>query len=614
MNAVLMLTQADEQVRECLAGSTSFAMIAGAGSGKTTSLLTALDHIRDTFGRRMRRDGQRAVCVTYTNRAVDVISSRLGWDDLFLVTTLHGFLWEEIKRFPKEIRKCLQDSIIPGVIEAKRHEDNGGNSKKAVAARQKIEALQGDLEALGQIDSFRYGNSNFSNYAAGELGHDDVIAVAAWMLEEFPRLRRVVGQKYPYIFVDEAQDTHESVVAALNRLCAVQGALPLVGYFGDPMQQIYDKRAGGFSGPDGARQITKVENFRCAPEVVRLLNALRADVQQVPAGGNANVEGSVCIRLIEAEAPGAPRGRYTQEQLQRASDSLDAALNDWGWADRADVKHLYLVRQMIARRMGFSNVHALFTGPYASSRATDDYENGEHFLLKPFTECLYSLLKASEAGAHRQVIDILRRNSPEFDPAGRNAKSPLGDMRARASLLIAKLVELWGGGSAGDVLRFGRENGLFDATRRLEDNLARAPRVEQYDEEVHAQEKGEWLADKFLSMDLVEVGRFCEFMTEKTVFSTQHGVKGEEYEDVLVVFDDIGSAWSNYSFSKTLAPQTSGAPTDRQRKLSENLAYVCFSRAERNLRIVMFIGNAGRVRDELIQRGLFDASQIEVSA
>lgn len=612
MSAALKLTQADEQVAECLAACTSFAMIAGAGSGKTTSLLTALGHIRDAFGDRMRRDGQKAVCVTYTNRAVEVISSRLGWDDLFLVTTLHGFLWEEIKRFPKEIRKCLQESVIPGLIEAKRQDDNGGSSKKAIAARKKIEELQRDHGLLVHIDSFRYGNSSISNYAMGELGHDDVIGVAAWMLEEFPRLRRVVGQKYPYVFVDEAQDTHENVVTALNRLCAVQGALPLVGYFGDPMQQIYDKRAGNFSGPEGARLITKEENFRCAPEVVKLLNALRTDVQQFPAGDNVNISGSVCIRLIEAETPGAPRGRYTPEQLQSASEKLDAALDDWGWDNRVDVKHLYLVRQMIARRMGFSNVHALFTGQYASSRATEDYENGEHFLLKPFTQCLYPLLRAAEAGAHRQVIDILRRSSPDFDPAGKNAKISLGDMRVRASRLTSELVQLWGSASAGDLLRFGRDSGLFEVTRRLEENLDRAPRVDDYDEEVHAQEKGEWLADKFFSMDMVEVGRFCEFVAEKTVFSTQHGVKGEQYENVLVVFDDIASAWTNYSFSKTLTPQTSGAPTDRQRRLSENLAYVCFSRAERNLRIIMFMNNVSRAREELIVRGLFDASQIEV--
>ena len=62
-------TRADEEVFECLTQRQSFAMVAGAGSGKTTSLVTALKALLKTEGPRMLRDGQQAVCITYTNRA-----------------------------------------------------------------------------------------------------------------------------------------------------------------------------------------------------------------------------------------------------------------------------------------------------------------------------------------------------------------------------------------------------------------------------------------------------------------------------------------------------------------------------------------------------------------
>jgi DNA helicase-2/ATP-dependent DNA helicase PcrA len=101
---------------------------------------------------------------------------------------------------------------------------------------------------------------------------------------------------------------------------------------------------------------------------------------------------------------------------------------------------------------------------------------------------------------------------------------------------------------------------------------------------------------------------------DNTEFSTQHGVKGEEYDSVLVVFDDVSSAWNDYNFAKTLTPNTAGGePTERQRRLTENLAYVCFSRAEKDLRIIMFSGNAEAARLELLQRKLFSESQIEVA-
>ena len=83
MNANLIPTQADTQISVCLEKPQSFAVVAGAGSGKTTSLVEALKQIRERRGKELRQAGQRIVCITYTNRAVDVISLRLKFDDLF---------------------------------------------------------------------------------------------------------------------------------------------------------------------------------------------------------------------------------------------------------------------------------------------------------------------------------------------------------------------------------------------------------------------------------------------------------------------------------------------------------------------------------------------------
>ena len=166
-------------------------------------------------------------CITYTNRAVEVISDRLDWDELFCVSTLHSFLWGEVKKFTPNIRDALRQCVIPGHIAKKQQDDNGGQSKKAVAARERIASLQNDLDRLDAVNRFEYNDTNFSNYPQGRLNHDDVIDVAAFLLSENEILRRIVGQKYPYIFVDEAQDTFQNVVEALNKLCSNDG-LPTV--------------------------------------------------------------------------------------------------------------------------------------------------------------------------------------------------------------------------------------------------------------------------------------------------------------------------------------------------------------------------------------------------
>lgn len=607
-----METKADVEIRSCLDKKLCFSMIAGAGAGKTTSLLTVLKHLQKTGGANLRRDDKRIACITYTNRAVEVISTRLDWDDLFLVSTLHAFLWGEIKRFTPNIREALREYIIPGHIAKKKEDDNGGQSKKAIAARQKIESLQTNLESLDVVERFEYSDTKFSDYVQGQLGHDDIIDLAAHLITENEILRRIIGQKYPYIFVDEAQDTFGNVVSALNKICEGEG-LPIVGYFGDPMQQIYDKRAGNFGGPVGYITITKEENYRCSCKVINLLNAFRKDVKQVPAGENVNIEGSVLIRLVHAEAPEGQRGKYTEEQIARASTCFDEALMSWNWEGNDSVKHLFLVRQMIARRMGFPKLHELFTSEFASSKAQEDYEKGEHFLLKPFIDSLCHLVLAQRNGDLRNVLNVLRKTSPAFDPQGINAELTLGEMKERSEKLMQKLSELWEKSTVGDILKFSRENGLYRISDRLSEHLDRSPREEEYDPELHSNDKGDWLVDQFLRMSSTEIEPFAAFVNENAPLSTQHGVKGEEYKDVLVVFDDIEAAWSNYSFTKTLTPNTSGSPTEGQYDRSRKLAYVCFSRAEVNLRILLFTPDPETAKKELISNGLFEKTQISIA-
>lgn len=56
-------TQTDTALHQRLTGDGSrhFVMVAGAGSGKTTSLVKALAHIERTQGAALRRNGQQSV-------------------------------------------------------------------------------------------------------------------------------------------------------------------------------------------------------------------------------------------------------------------------------------------------------------------------------------------------------------------------------------------------------------------------------------------------------------------------------------------------------------------------------------------------------------------------
>lgn len=612
MSSKLIPTKADVEIEKCIDENRSFSVISGAGSGKTQSLLKALSYIRDSKASELRKKDQKIICITYTNRAVEVIFSRLNFDEIFYVSTLHSFLWTVIKRFSTDIKKALIEHHIPAQIVKKQKEDNGGNSRRAVAARLKIASLQEDVNFLQEVKDFSYSdNSTFSRYSEGQLSHDDIIVIAGHLIVNNMILKKIMVQKYPYVFVDEAQDTFPEIITALNSLCSGSG-LPIVGYFGDPVQQIYDKRAGDFAGPDGFKLIKKEENFRCSKAVVNLLNAFRKDIQQKPAGDASECEGSVEIRLVTAEPPEGQRNRYTDEQVERASAKFNYILEKWGLYEDEGTKFLFLVRQMIARRLGFETLQRLFTGPYASTRTQEAYESGEHFLLKPFIKVLHPLLVAHRANEQKEVLDILRESCPTFCPTGKNAGNSLRNMRDLAKSLIEDLSEKWMSLTTREVLLFCRENEIIDISERLSLHLDRSPRDEEYDDVLHAIDKEDWLVDEFLNMYTNEIEPYADFINGYTPYSTQHGVKGEEYKNVVVVYDDIEAAWNLYSFIKMLAPEIAGDPTEGQLDRSKRIAYVCFSRAVENLRILLFTPDPQKTKNILLQKSLFEEDQIVI--
>ena len=606
-----IITEADKRVRKCLEQKRSFALIAGAGAGKTSSLVDALSEVREIHGPELLRNGQRVACITFTKRAVAVIEQQLGFDELFEVSTLHSFLWSEISPYERDIKAAVVEYVLPNHIAKAQNDDNGRNSQKAKRAREKVERLTVELNETKDVEKWRYDDSNFSSFSKGLLGHDDVIEVAAYLLRERKLFRRILGARYPFIFVDEAQDTFVSIVEGLNELGKGDG-FPVVGYFGDPWQQIYDKRASEFAPPEGGELITKTENFRCSPQVVALLNAFRRDVQQVASGNAAELEGSVEFWLVEAEEPLGERKTYTAEQTEKVLARLDDVEAKIGWDNSSEVMRLFLVRQMIARRLGFEKLNSLFNGPYASQSAQDDFQSGEHFLVAPFLKTLIPLVRAVREEKNRSIVEILQERSPAFSSGSDLASKSLSVVIKQAKDAIAQLSEAWRNGTTKDVLNQSRELGLISVSERLATHLDRESRSEAFDRDVHEQDKSDWLADAFFHMLVDQLETYADFVANNTPFSTQHGVKGEEYKDVMVVFDDTEANWNQYNFSKLLARETFGVPTDGQLERSQKLAYVSFSRAEQNLRVVWFSTKPQSAKNELVEKGTVGANQIKI--
>jgi DNA helicase-2/ATP-dependent DNA helicase PcrA len=83
-----------------------------------------------------------------------------------------------------------------------------------------------------------------------------------------------------------------------------------------------------------------------------------------------------------------------------------------------------------------------------------------------------------------------------------------------------------------------------------------------------------------------QVMALAQFIEDKTPFSTKHGVKGAEFENVLVVF---GRGWNQYNFAQFL--ELASAPTVPANKAdayerNRNLFYVACSRPKKRLALL----------------------------
>src|SRR5690606_10821484 len=78
----------------------NFLLSGGAGSGKTYSLVSVISQAI------AENPTSKVACMTYTNAAVKEIEERVNHKNLN-VSTIHDFLWDNIKNIQKELKEAL---------------------------------------------------------------------------------------------------------------------------------------------------------------------------------------------------------------------------------------------------------------------------------------------------------------------------------------------------------------------------------------------------------------------------------------------------------------------------------------------------------------------------
>ena len=104
----------------------SFFLKAGAGSGKTRSLVALLKKLEKERGQEYWVQASKVAVITYTKAASEEIRQRLGFHNLFVVATIHSFVWSVIKVYTSDVRcelRKLIESQIKELESAERKEN-----------------------------------------------------------------------------------------------------------------------------------------------------------------------------------------------------------------------------------------------------------------------------------------------------------------------------------------------------------------------------------------------------------------------------------------------------------------------------------------------------------
>src|SRR3546814_16907247 len=102
--------------------------------------------------------------------------------------------------------------------------------------------------SVGGLTRFTYGTG--SGFAKGVLGRADVVAAVPALIEQSQLLRDLIASRFPFIFVDESQDTVPTFVSELRRIAETVQQEFCQGFFGAPMHKIYTPQIGRASCRD----------------------------------------------------------------------------------------------------------------------------------------------------------------------------------------------------------------------------------------------------------------------------------------------------------------------------------------------------------------------------
>lgn len=522
----------DAQIISVLQQGKNFRVEAGAGSGKTYSLNKVIEWIQDNKWNEYRRKNQNVVCITYTNAAVDVIAERLSSDSFILPSTIHSFAWNAIKQYQSFLLKIISEN-------------------------ENLQPREGDFSKLEQVQ-YTLGH-RYQENGVLYLFHEDVITLFSALLDNV-KFRRMFTDRFPLILIDEYQDSFKPIMDKFIEYFIAEETGPQFGFFGDAWQTIYQSnKACGLIKHENIVEIKKVSNFRSAKRIVDLLNDIRPELPQVSAIDEFAGEVVVvtCDDYVgERRTDKNFKGDLPAEELKERLTNLKDHIKKKHIPDNESLKILMITHKVLASQQGYEKL-------------LDIIDNGlrdkEDIFLMFFMEMIEPIYKALEEMDMQLLFDTLKLKRYPIQTKSDKERwkvfyEQLSQVRMQKTV---------------DVLKVVIESGLISVPPNISayyDMYFTVPDLCYCNTTIK----------EFLDLEYEQFLAAINFLHPEADFSTEHGVKGEEYDNVIFV---ISKGWNQYQF-ETYAPMIkNGYPQDKEASYirNRNLFYVCCSRPKKRL-------------------------------
>lgn len=609
-----------EQIMGYIHEGHHFLLSGGAGSGKTYTLVEVLKTII------RENPTSKVACLTYTNAAVKEIERRVENDNL-RVSTIHDFLWDCIGHFQTALMQALIKLINDKVITR--------------SVNMELPLPHDYYEHVEGFKCLQY--KEYCRVSEGIISHDEVLVLAEYMFNTYPKLCEILKGTYPFIMVDEYQDTNPLVVKILlEDIFASDGHKCVVGFFGDAMQSIYEDGVGNldkYKAPEGnVYEVKKEQNRRNPRLVIELANKIRTDgLVQRPS------EDLTAPNMVDGNVKdGVIKFLYSTHEditVDQVKEKLSAEYG-WDFANTERTKELNLTHNLIACKAGFGELMLVHSGDgvleykdrlrkYIETNPIDtegktfgevvdelkasvvDLKDREQKKVMPTEkqqvffdrhpdalafarELPYDEL-VKEHAEKDQLVDDKKQSEDEESKTGSKRSSLVKHLMG-----IERCIQLYQTRSIAEfIARTEYKVKCAQDKKELAEimNVLSEPGdrtigeildfaeekgiVQKSDSLIRYEENNKYVLYRVSQIKYKEFHELYEYLEGRTPFSTQHKTKGTEFDDVFVILDN--GNWNNFNFEKlfTGGDAASAKVVERTKKIF----YVCCTRAKSQLAV-----------------------------